>query len=548
MIRKDSLLKGTIILAAAALVARVLGLFQRIPLDNIMDESGNAYFTQANNIYLFLLIIATGGIPSAISKMVSERYAKGKVQEGQQIFRAALLFGAVSGVLMAVLLYLFAPYVAGEITKYPGATLAIQAIAPSLLLFPAIAMMRGYFQGRQMMTAGGISQIVEQIFRVITAVGLALLLLSMGMNNEWLAAGASFGSVLGSVGAFAVMLWYARKLRRQDAADTQLQETMNRELAAGVVKLRLRTIYNELFRISIPIVMTAMTVQLLYMFDTSLFNRLTGAYYSEGEAVASLAWLGMRAQAIAGLPPILAIALSTSIIPAISSAYSVRNMDAVQRQGSLVMRIVLFTGIPAALSLTIAAMSVTGFLFGDAGGSGIVAALTAGTIFQITMMTTNSMLFGMGKQMSPLRATLAGVMVKVVGSVALAPLLGVYGLIIASTLCFIMITALNLRVIAREVSLNVLGGRWMRYLAAVVITGGAGYATEWLGGMLLADLPVRLGSFLTAAAAGTVMIAMYLLLLVILRIVTAEEADSYPGPVRKVFSLLIRRLRVEQRG
>lgn len=548
MIRKDSLLKGTIILAAAALVARFLGLFQRIPLDSIMNESGNAYFTQANNIYLFLLIIATGGIPSAISKMVSERYAKGSVHEGLQIYRAALLFGAVSGLLMAVLLYVFAPYVAAEITRYPGATLAIQAIAPSLLLFPVIAMMRGYFQGRQMMTAGGISQIVEQIFRVITAVGLALLLLSMGWSNEWLAAGASFGSVLGSVGAFAVMLWYARKLRRQDAADIQLQEAMRSERTAGIVKLRLRTIYNELFRISIPIVMTAMTVQLLYMFDTSLFNRVTGAYYNAEDAVASLAWLGMRAQAIAGLPPILAIALSTSIIPAISSAYSVRNMDQVQRQGSLVMRIVLFTGIPAALSLAVAAASVTGFLFGDIGGSGIVAALTAGTIFQITMMTTNSMLFGMGKQLSPLKATLVGIAVKVAASVVLGPLLGVYGLIIASTLCFIMITALNLRVIRREVNLNVLGGRWTRYLLAVAATGGGGYATALLGDRLLADLPARLGSFLTAAAAGIIMLVLYLLLLVLLRIVTAEEAASYPGPVRKVFGLLIRRLSVGRRG
>lgn len=245
---------------------------------------------------------------------------------------------------------------------------------------------------------------------------------------------------------------------------------------------------------------------------------------------------------MAGLPPILAIALSTSIIPAISSAYSVRNMAEVQRQGSLVMRIVLFTGIPAALSLTIAAVSVTGFLFEGTGGSGIVAALTAGTIFQITMMTTNSMLFGMGKQTSPLRHTFAGIAVKVAGSIALGPFLGVYGLIIASTLCFIMITALNLRVIRKEVSLNVLGGRWSRYILTVAITGALGFGVELGGRILLDPLPDKLQFFFSAACSGLVMIVSYFVLLVLLKIVTAQDASSFPGPLRKVFNVLLRRL------
>ncbi|MBJ6362294.1 oligosaccharide flippase family protein [Paenibacillus sp. GCM10012307] len=542
MIKKDSLLKGTLILAAAALVARFLGLFQRIPLDRILGEAGGTYFAQANNVYLFLLIIATGGIPSAISKMVSERYAQGRVHEGQQIYRAALLFGALSGMVMAVLLYVLSPFIVAEISGYPGAKLALQAIAPSLLLFPAIAMMRGYFQGRQIMSAGAISQIIEQIFRVITAVGLALLLLSIGYNSEWLAAGASFGSVLGSVGAFLVMLWYARKLRRQDAADKTMQATIQHEKNAGVAKLKLRTIYGELFRLSVPIVITAMTVQLLYMFDTMLFNRVTGAFYSPEDALAALNWLGMRAQGIAGIPPILAIALSTSIIPVISSAYSVGNMTEVQRQSSLVMRMVLFTGIPAALSLTVAAVSVTGFLFEGTGGSAVVAALTAGTIFQITMMTTNSMLFGIGKQTSPLRHTFAGIAVKVIGSIVLGPFLGVYGLIIASTLCFIIITALNLGVIRKEVSLNVLGGRWVRYILTVAITGTLGYAVDVGGRTLLESLPNKLQFFLSAACSGLAMIASYLILLVLLKIVTAQDVASFPGPLRKVFTLLLRRL------
>src|SRR5262245_57699535 len=127
MVKKDSLIKGTIILAAAALVARFLGIFQRIPLDYMTDSHGGGYFTVANNIYRMLLIVATGGIPSAISKMVSERYALGRPDEARRIYKAALLFGAVTGVLITVLLLIFAPFYATHIAEKPGAALAVRA-------------------------------------------------------------------------------------------------------------------------------------------------------------------------------------------------------------------------------------------------------------------------------------------------------------------------------------------------------------------------------------------------------------------------------------
>lgn len=543
MLKKDSLIKGTIILAAAALVARFLGLFQRIPLDYMMEKEGGIYFGAANNIYLLLLIIATGGIPSAISRMISERYAIGKPDEAQRIYKAALWFGAVAGLVISTLMFALAPQIA-YMMDMPGASTSIRAIAPALLLFPLIAMMRGYFQGRQMMMAGGISQIVEQVARVLVAVGLALLVLTWGWGDRWIAAAATFGSVFGSIGAFVVMLLYARKLRRMDAKalkEAGRPAALKPHAAQGKSKLRYRSIYKELFSISIPIVIAAMTVQFMYNFDTSLFLRLTGKFYANMElAQQAYDWLGMRAQSLAGIPPILAIALSTSIIPVITSAYAARNMNEVQRQTSLVMRIVVFTGVPAALALTVASVSVTGLIFDGAGGSGVVAALTAGTIFQITMMTSSSVLFGLGKTRVPMKSTIIGLIVKVLLSLALAPFMGVYGLILASTLCFITISSLNLRVIKKEVAFAVLGRRWAGYLLTIAISAGAGWATDLLCRSLLDGLPGKLMYFLSAAATGIVSLALYVLLLVLLRVVTPDDVRQFPGPLRKLLNPVIR--------
>ena len=540
MVKKDSLIKGTLILAAAALIARMLGIFQRVPLAYMVGTDGGVYFGIANTVYLYLLIIATAGIPSAVSKMVSERYALGKPAEADRIFRAALLFGAVTGVILAALLFVLAPLYSTYIARTPGAELSIRAIAPALLLFPLIAMMRGYFQGRQMMAAGGISQIVEQILRVVLGIGIALIVLSLGWGDSWVSAAATFGSVFGSIGAFVVMLWYARKLRAMDAKEAAVTAQNNHEVA----KLPFLSIYKEILTMSLPVVITAMTVQFLYLIDSSFFIRFTSSFYDSADAAKqSMNALIYNAQSIAGIPPILAIALSQSIIPILSAAYSVRNMSEVQRQASLVMRIVVFTGVPVALVLTVAATSVNGLLFTSVAGSGLVAALTAGTIVQITTMTSNSILFGLGKPRAAMIHTLIGFAVKIVGSMLLAPLLGGYGLVLASTLCFVFISTMNLRSINKIIKLRVLQKKWAPYLFTIVITSAAGFGVEvlirnLLEGVIHAKFVYLLSSMVTGVVAG----GLYIVLLVLTKAITANEAASFPGPLRKLLLPLVRRL------
>ena len=172
----------------------MLGLVQRVPLEHMLNDIGDASFTIANNVYLMLLTVATAGIPSTLSKMVSERHALNKPAEARRVYHLCAYFAGATGVVMTLPLYFGAPYYATHIAKRPEAAAAIQALAPALPLFPAIAMMRGYFQGRNNMTAGGISQIIEQIARVLTAIGLAYVSARMGYDDTWIATGASFGA------------------------------------------------------------------------------------------------------------------------------------------------------------------------------------------------------------------------------------------------------------------------------------------------------------------------------------------------------------------
>ncbi|SEU19871.1 polysaccharide biosynthesis protein [Paenibacillus sp. NFR01] len=531
MSKKESFVKGTLILAAAALVARVLGLAQRVPLEHLFNDIGNASFTAANTVYLMLLPLATAGIPSTLSKMVSERYALNRPQEAQQVYRAALIFAAVVGVLMSAALFIGAPYYADYI-KVPESTPAIRAIAPALLLFPTIAMMRGYFQGRNNMMAGGISQIIEQIARVSTAILLAYILLANDYSNTWMAAGASFGSVLGSIGAFGVMLYYTFKLRR-----TEEKTTRN---PAREARIPLLGVYKDIFMLSIPIVLSSVTVPVVNFIDTSWIVPLLSGQIGLDEATRALGIYGSRALSVAGIPPVLSIALSTSLIPIISAAYARKDEQHLQRQVTLALRISILTGTPIVVSLVVASYSVNGLLFSSLDGSGIIAMLTLGTIFQITMMTTNSILLGMGKSRISMYYVFAGIAVKLVTSYLFSKLFGIYGIIGATALCFIVITVLNLRMLKTIVPFQIMGKRWGGYLVALLASGGIGYGLNEAGKLLTHYMPGRIAFLITCLVVGVAVVIIYLVLLIVLGVLTRQEMSGYPRSVQKLLAPLMK--------
>jgi len=543
ILKKDSLLKGTLILALAALIARALGLFQKIPLTYMLGDEGQYAVTNANQIYLTLLVLATAGFPSAISKMVSERIEVGNYDEAKQIYRASLWFGAATGIILAASLFFLAPLYTSIVDK-ESITLSVQAIAPTLILFPTIAMMRGYFQGRQMMTAGGHSQIVEQFARVILGLTLGFAFISLGYSDEAAAAAISFGNIFGSIAAFLVMLYYARKLKKQDehlnmSAEARAALMPNQSVVKGK-KLKFRTIYGEILRMSLPALVTSMAINLAYLFDSTFFFRITAKVYSEAEAVAQGAILTVRAITLAGIPPILAIALGSAIIPIISAAFARKDQAEADRQSSMVMKIVCLTGVPVALFFSASAYSISGLFFPGPEGYQTIALLCIGTIFQITMMTSNSILYGLGKQRQTMMHTITGLIIKIVVTTICGYFFGVAGFVIGTTACFIVITLMNLSLIKKYVTLKVMGKKWLPYIGAVLISTAACWGAEYGVLQLTEGLADKLSYLLAVIVSGGILCGIYGILLLKLKILTVNDIEVLPGKLRGPLKKLMR--------
>lgn len=531
---KDSLIKGTIILAAAALIARILGAAQRIPLVHLLEDSGMATFSNAFNVYMMLLVMATAGLPSALSKLIAEKSAIGQYDEMNRIYRSAILFALGAGVVMTVLMLVIAPYYE-RLSAVPNATLAIRALAPALLLFPLIAIMRGYFQGRQRMTPNGLSQIVEQIVRIGVAIGLAYWILAIGGGQAWAVAGASFGGVAGSVGAVLVMLYYGLKLKREDRRSGH---TGNKTPAVPETH---RVIYTRLFQLAIPILLFSLMVPGINLIDTTITVRLLQPNLTYAEAVDALGILGGRAQSLAGIPIILAIALSQSAVPVISAAFARGDQPLVNGQASKALYISVLTGLPIVLAICAAARPINIFMFSDDAGTGIIAALTAIAIFQIVMQTSGAVLMGIG-QMRPLLVHVGiAIIVKLACSYLLAPIFGIYGIIASTALCFLVMVQLNLVVLRKHVDYTILGKRWVGLGLSAAVAYGVGVAAEWLTHVYVQPFGYRMSHMVGALLVGALVVAIYAIMLGLTKVVTAEDISKMPAPLQKLIRKFIRR-------
>ena len=255
--RQNTFFGGAAVLAAGILVVKLIGMFYKIPLLNIIGEQGSADFNNAYNIYAVLLTISTAGLPVAVSKLVSEANALGRQNQVQRTFYLALSLFLVLGVLSFLVMAFGADQLAGLMNDSMAAP-GIRALAPAVICVGCLSAFRGYAQGHGNMTPTAVSQIIEALCKLTVGLGLAYWLVNQGADTSRAAAGAITGVTVGTIVALAYMLFDYLTGRGREA-----QLTDDRPEAAG-------TILRNLLMIAIPITISSSMVGIVTVIDTSL--------------------------------------------------------------------------------------------------------------------------------------------------------------------------------------------------------------------------------------------------------------------------------------
>lgn len=213
-LKKSSFLKGAYIATLGIVISKLLGILYVIPFHEIIGDSGGALYSYAYTIYLLFISISTAGIPLAISNLVSEYNTLGNYKVKERVFylgkKITFIFGIFSFVFIMLFAKIFAKLIIGDLTggnTIEDVAFVIRVISTAILIVPVLSVYRGYFEGHRFMEPPSISQVLEQIVRVLVIlVGSFLALKVFRLSIKSAVGIAVFGATVGAVVGYIYLL------------------------------------------------------------------------------------------------------------------------------------------------------------------------------------------------------------------------------------------------------------------------------------------------------------------------------------------------------
>ena len=571
---------GAAILAMGILVVKVIGLFYKIPLVNIIGSEGSADFNNAYNIYSVLLTISTAGLPVAVSKMVSEANALGRQNQVHKVFRLSLAAFLTLGVVSFLIMYFGSEQLAGMMHDSLAAA-GIRALAPAVICVGCLSAFRGYAQGHGNMTPTAVSQILEALCKLVIGLGLAYWLVRAGQPSHVAAAGAITGVTVGTILALAYMIFNFVSTRMREEKDTQDAPDSARRILSTLMK------------IAIPITISSSMVGIVTVIDSALvqgqiqkvlisdpdswalyqqvvdFAPLEAARDAWQQAVSS----GAAAEAVSqlygavelaaenisrslygnysgaltiyNLPLSLMAAITASVIAAVSAALARRDRRGAARITGSALRITALLAFPMGVGLFVLGTPIIRLIFPelDASVAGpLLSTLGIASIFVCLMLVCNSVLQAHGVINLPVVIMALGGVVKIVTNYNLVavPTIGISGAPVGNVLCFGLCMVLDLVVIAR-----VIHGRpdylplLAKPAAAAGVMGLGAWAVYGLLSKLLSYEEVtqagetiqtlgKTGNGIAVMGAILIAVIIYAVLVVALRAISREDLSLMP--------------------
>ena len=396
--KSEKFLKGTFILTVASFVVKVIGSLNWIFVSRILGGEGIGLYQMAFPIYFFAMTISQAGVPVAISIITAERVALNDIYGAKRVFRISMALMLVTGIFFSVLTYFAASWLIDlHFIRDPRAYMSVVALAPTVFFVTFLASSRGYLQGWQRMTPTAVSQIVEQIFRVITMIMLADLLLPMGL--DYAAAGASLGALAGAVTGLIVLVYFHIKLNKEIdikyGLDLKPTEQSKNESAFKIMK--------RIFTLSLPVSAASIMLPVVSNLDLMIVpQRLEVAGYSVHQATELFGYLTGMAVPLVNLATILTASLAVSIVPAISEARALKDTTRIYRQTAAAVRISNFVCFPAFVIVFLLATPIASLIY-NAPGAGPAVMISAVSIILLGLhQVSTGVLQGLGHTTIPM--------------------------------------------------------------------------------------------------------------------------------------------------
>lgn len=361
---KAKMLSGSAWMTAGSVTSRIIGALYIIPWTTWLgaySTQANALYAQGYNIYNLFLVVATAGIPSAISKLVAHYNGINEYAVGRRLYRSGMYVSMAMGVICATIM-LFGANLLNN--GDPNVTPVIRSLAWAVLVIPAMSITRGFLQGYNWMAPSAMSQFVEQIFRVVYMLATTYFIMKIHPTHWVLAVTQStFAAFIGAIGAILVLGFaYLKHLGEMNQLATQGVQDKS---------VRTRELIFKIIYQAIPFIVIEAGITIFQLIDQYTFKRvmtMMGGFTSY-QINAVYALFAFNANKLYMIVISLASAMAATVIPLLAMARAQSDQKSMRDQIENGIMLFYFVMIPASLGLAAVAQQIyTVFYRYDAAG------------------------------------------------------------------------------------------------------------------------------------------------------------------------------------
>ena len=515
--KKQSFLHGTMLLAMATAIVKVIGALYKIPLNAIIGEQGFGYYSTAYEIYTVLLMISTAGLPVAMSRMISQASSLGNYRQVRKIYTVSRTIFLSLGLIGTLLMTVFCKQLAA-FQEQPDAWAAIGTLGPCCFLICLMSTYRGFFQGQSNMIPTSVSQVLEAVCKLIVGIAAALLIKFYWHSIPLAAGGAIFGVTMSCLlSSFYLNHCFRKAFKTLPITDEPVDS--GKDIAKG------------LLAIAIPITIGSAGLQILTVLETKIYMSQLLNFLTQDQADTQKGIYNMT-QTIFNMPCAFITPITISIIPAITAQITSGDAKSARSTEESAVRVTGLISAPCAVGLAVLAEPVTGLLGGYTGeklvlATSLMTVLGICIVFNALVLLTNAIMQAHGHVNLPVVNMFIGGAVKLVAVFILAgnPNIGILGTPIGSLLCYLCITVLNLGTIRRVLpEAPAIVRNMLRSIFSAVFMGAAVFAC-WYG------ITAVLGDVSRIIACGVpiaIGVVVYAIAVIKLKAITREDCLLLP--------------------
>lgn len=519
---KHIIKQGTI-LAAASVISRIIGMLYRSPMAAVIGDKGNGLYSFAFEIYSIALILSSYSMPLAASKLLSARFAKKEYKNADKIYKFAYIFAAVSGMVMALILF-FGAGTIERLSGHEGLALPLKVLAPTVFVVALAGTTRGFFQSRNTMMPTAVSQLAEQIINAIVSIVAAVILVRFAANEfdkaRYGAAGGTIGTLFGALSSLMFLIFlfviYKPRMRKHLSHDKVGVTVSNEE----VLKLIVATI--------VPVILSQTVYQSIGVVDGFMFGNL----YKGSDSTALYGIYSSKYRLMVNVPNAISSALASSMIPSLVSLYTLKNFVEFRARLKTSVKFNMIIAFPCAFGISALSEMIMKLLFPTTDTVISGRMLMYGSIavlFYALSTVTNAALQGMDRMRLPVRHAAISLLIHIPLMVILLKFtkLGAHALVIGNIIYPLIVCALNWVSVARYA--NYRQEVKTTFIIPLLASSVMWIETFCLSRLMAKVLPVN---YITNALITIICIVnaclVYFIMLFVLKGVTREELKEFP--------------------